>query len=62
MVKWAHFPPVQNKRTASDQCFCEEDNNVLLSCNALEVIISATNYVFTTVVSCFKVNSCIPDI
>ncbi|CAF1977556.1 unnamed protein product [Brassica napus] len=33
---WAHFPPVQNKRTASDQCFCEEDNNVLLSCNALE--------------------------
>ncbi|CAH8361489.1 unnamed protein product [Eruca vesicaria subsp. sativa] len=33
---WAHFPPMQNKRAASDQCYCEEDNNALLSCNALE--------------------------
>ncbi|KAF8082806.1 hypothetical protein N665_0807s0015 [Sinapis alba] len=33
---WANFPPVQNKRAASDQCFCEDDNNALLSCNALE--------------------------
>ncbi|KAL0699924.1 hypothetical protein Bca4012_056046 [Brassica carinata] len=36
VYQWAHFPPVQNKRAASDQCFCEEDDNVLLSCNALE--------------------------
>ncbi|KAJ0237371.1 Axial regulator YABBY 4 [Hirschfeldia incana] len=33
---WAHFPPVQNKRAASGQCFCEEDNSGLLSCNAME--------------------------
>ncbi|KAH0911604.1 hypothetical protein HID58_034925 [Brassica napus] len=32
---WANFPPVQNKRAASDQYFCEDDNNALLSCNAL---------------------------
>ncbi|VVA92279.1 unnamed protein product [Arabis nemorensis] len=33
---WAHFPPVHNKRAASDQCFCEENNNAVLPCNALE--------------------------
>ncbi|KAJ4916487.1 Axial regulator YABBY 4 [Raphanus sativus] len=33
---WANFPPVQNKRAASDQFFYEDDNNALLSCNALE--------------------------
>ncbi|KAL0705050.1 hypothetical protein Bca4012_071475 [Brassica carinata] len=32
---WANFPPVQNRRAASDQCFCEDDNNALLSCNVL---------------------------
>ncbi|XP_010498851.1 PREDICTED: axial regulator YABBY 4-like isoform X2 [Camelina sativa] len=33
---WAHFPPVHNKRAASDHCFCVEDNNAIPSCNALE--------------------------
>ncbi|CAH8386934.1 unnamed protein product [Eruca vesicaria subsp. sativa] len=33
---WANFPPVQNKRAASDQCFYEDENTALLSCNALQ--------------------------
>lgn len=58
MVKWAHFPPVHNKRAASDQCFCEEDNNAILPCNAFEVI-SVTNINLSFILSdiaCFKID------